>query len=68
VTRTRGIEPTGRRIDVMCMTSLAVVAGRVADLSVVTDSLATAEQVGAVRPVAATACQVYDAGATSSRR
>lgn len=61
----RGVAATGRRISVAVVVSLRVLDGRIVETSVVTDSLAVAEQVGAVEPFAPKACQVYD-GATLS--
>jgi hypothetical protein len=63
----RGVGATGRRVDVMCIATLAVVNERVVDVSVVTDSLTMAEQLGAVQPLAPKACQVYDAAPDPSK-
>jgi predicted ester cyclase len=62
----RGIEATGRRVDVMNVASMTVVEGKVVDLTVVTDSLTVAEQIGAVQPLAPKACQVYEEAVRSS--
>ena len=55
----RGVQATGRQVDVATVTSIVVNDGRVADLSVVTDSLSLAEQVGAVEPFLPPACRVF---------
>jgi len=55
----RGVPPTGRSIDVATVSSLAVADGKVVDVSVSTDSLSIAEQIGAVEPFGPKACQVF---------
>lgn len=59
----RGLPPTGRPIDVATTIVLELRAGQIADLSVVTDSLALAEQIGAVAPIGPKACELFDRGA-----
>jgi predicted ester cyclase len=52
----RGVSPTGRRIDVLATVMLELADNGVVDLMVVTDSLALAEQVGAVEELGPKAC------------
>ncbi len=57
--RWRGIEATGNHVGVATVASLGIAAGHVVDLSVVSDSLSIAEQIGAVEPVAPPACRLF---------
>ena len=44
----RGVPATGRSIATACVTTFGLVGGRVADVSIVIDSYAVAEQIGVV--------------------
>lgn len=59
----RDVPHTGRRIDVATTLFLALADGNVVAVRSLTDSLALAEQIGAVRPLGPRACQVYDGSA-----
>jgi steroid delta-isomerase-like uncharacterized protein len=62
----RGVAASGRRVDVMVVATLTFEDGRITGISVVTDSLALAEQIGVVEPLAPKACQLYDQAVVSS--
>lgn len=54
----RGVAATGRAIEVLATMMFEFADGRLVDLNVVTDSLAVAEQMGAVEPLGPKACQL----------
>ncbi len=53
----RDVAATGRPITVTCAMSFAIDAGAIVDVAVVNDSLAIAEQIGAVPPLGPRACE-----------
>jgi hypothetical protein len=57
----RGVPATGRRFDIAGVVLLDVVDGVVVAMRSVTDSLALAEQLGAVEPLEPPACRRFDA-------
>jgi predicted ester cyclase len=63
----REVPATGRRIEVLATVMFETSAGGVVDLMVVTDSLAIAEQVGAVQPLGPKACAVPDGPTRTGR-
>jgi ketosteroid isomerase-like protein len=56
----RGVAATGRAIDAASVASLAIEDGRVVSVSVVSDSLTIAEQLGAVEQFEPPACRTFD--------
>lgn len=65
----RDVAATGRRIEVLATLMVEVVDGTVADLMVVPDTLAMAEQLGLLDPLGPKACEVPEtkAGRSSAR-
>lgn len=57
----RDVPATGRAVDVAVTVMLAFDDGVVVDTAAVTDSLALAEQLGAVAPLGPRACEVFTA-------
>jgi predicted ester cyclase len=54
----RGIPATGREVEAAVAVSMVVAGGQIVDVTVTSDSLAIAEQVGAVVPLGPRACEV----------
>jgi predicted ester cyclase len=54
----RGVPASGHRVEAAVAISLVLVDGLVEDMTVTTDSLAVAEQIGAVAPFGPKACQL----------
>jgi hypothetical protein len=61
----RGIAASGKHVGVATVASLGIAAGRVVDVSIVSDSLSIAEQIGAVAPFAPPACRHFGPAGTA---
>jgi len=64
----RDVPATGRSIEVLSTVMFETSDGGVVDLMVVTDSLAIAEQLGAVEPLGSKACELLPAGTVRAAR
>jgi hypothetical protein len=63
----RGVAATGRAVDFMTVVTVEVDRDAVIDMRVVSDSLAIAEQIGAVEGLGPKACELLRPAAASSR-